>query len=87
MTVKADYALFIIFALSLFFFTVVYYFTGHRSVTDAFYDSTMIQTLVGNADAPTNKKSKILRGIQAILAYVISIGIISFTVKKLSDIN
>lgn len=68
---------------SIFLFSFIYYHVEHIRYIDAFYESTMIQTLVG-VDYPLERDaSKVFASIQAFVSYAFTAGFIVIILKKI----
>ena len=77
--IKIIFSSLILFIFSISFFTFLYYYYN-KNLIYSFYDSVMIQTLVG-VDRPKSDFIKLAMSIQAIISYLITSGVIIFTIN------
>lgn len=74
--IKVAFNLLFIMVLSIIFFAESYKYFDNLHGIDAYYHSTMIQTLVGDEYKNISFNSKLLTIIHAVFAYSITTGII-----------
>lgn len=71
--------------ISVTIFTLIYKNNEPYGYTDAFYNSVMIQTLVGVSEPAEKDSTRLWMTLQALLSYILTAGIIVFVGKKLYE--